>query len=301
VTASRRSALLAILVAAFLWGVNWPVMKFATARIDPFFIAGIRMFFGAAAFYFLLPRERRAGLFREGGLRPLLVLSVTGIVINQAFVLTGLERTTPGHAALLMALIPIQVALLALRWLRERMSPAGWLGILLGAVGAAGVVSSSPPAIRADTLLGDGLVLVATLAFAVYTVLGRDLVRRMGARRVLAGAYLGSLPAAAVLLGLGYVRQSASTVDVGWEGMAALAYVLVVNTVACYLLYFWALHSLRAAEVAICSNLQPVLGTALSAAVGMDVLGPLFSVSALVVLAGVWLVQSRGAPGPVGA
>ena len=82
--------------------------------------------------------------------------------------------------------------------------------------------------------------------------------------------------------------------------MAALLYVLFFNTVVCYLLYFWALRTLRAAEVAVFSNFQPVLGTALSVAFGMETIGPLFLASGAVVLVGVWIVQARGSAGHAG-
>ena len=290
----RRAALLAMGVATLVWGVNFPVMKFVVTRIDPFFVAGLRIPFGAAVFVLLIPRHERRGLLRGGSLGKLLLLSLTGIVVNQVFVLTGLERTTVGHSAVLMALIPIFVALFALWWLRERLSVAGWTGILFGAAGAAGVVASSAHSGGQATLLGDALTLVATLAFAIYTVLGRDLVRATGARRVLAGAYLGALPVGFVLLGVGFGRQAARGVEVGLDGVAALLYVLFFNTVVCYLLYFWALRTLRAAEVAVFSNFQPVLGTALSFAFGMETIGPLFLASGAVVLVGVWIVQARG-------
>ena len=294
----RRKALLAMGAATLLWGVNFPVMKFVVTRIDPVFVAGLRIPFGAAVFTLLVARHERRTLLRRGMLGKLLLLSLTGIVVNQVFVLTGLERTTVGHSAVLMAMIPIFVALFALWWLRERLSVAGWTGILLGAAGAAGVVASSARSGGDATLLGDALTLVATLAFAIYTVLGRDLVRATGARRVLAGAYLGALPAGFVLLGVGFERQAARSVEVGLDGVAALLYVLFFNTVVCYLLYFWALRTLRAAEVAVFSNFQPVLGTGLSVAFGMEVVGPLFVLSGAVVLAGVWVVQVRGAARP---
>ena len=98
-----------------------------------------------------------------------------------------------------------------------------------------------------------------------------------------------------MLLGVGFGRQAARGVEVGLDGVAALLYVLFFNTVVCYLLYFWALRALRAAEVAVFSNFQPVLGTGLSVAFGMEAVGPLFLVSGAVVLAGVWVVQARGA------
>lgn len=285
----RRRAYLAISVATFLWGIHFPIAKHATAQFDPIFIAGVRMVAAAFILFFTLPAESRRLLLRPAMLRQLLPLSLTGIVINQILFAIGLSRTTPAHSAALITTIPIFVAILARIFLGERLLPLGWLGILLGAIGASGVIFSGSPSARQATLIGDLTTLGATIAFACYYVLGRRLLLRNGAHLVTAGAFVGAIPVGLVCLGIGLQRQDWTRVDSG--GVAAISYMAVLTTVVTYLLFFWALQYLRSAQVAAFANAQPVLAATLSVFVGMESLAPLFLLFGSLALVGVFLVQ----------
>ena len=286
----RRAALLAMLIATLFWGGTFPVSKYLTGQMEPLLIAGLRLMIAGPILLLFLPRDQRRKLLRFSAMGRLLPLTITGILANQVCFMVGIQRTTPGHAAVIMAMIPIFVSLLARVFLRERLSVRAWLGVLIAAAGAVGVVLSAPGAERSATLLGDIFVLTGTLAFSVYIVLGRRLVREYGPRSATAGAFLGAVPFAPLLILLGLPHQDWSRVDPG--GLAALAYVILFATLLTYSLFFWSLEHLSAVEAAVFANVQPVFATVLSALLGMDVLGPLFLAFAGAALLGVVLVQT---------
>ncbi|MHC4606446.1 MAG: DMT family transporter, partial [Planctomycetota bacterium] len=157
--------LLAIAVGTVLWGINFPVAKYALEALDPFFVAGFRFAVAGLVFFFLIPRRRRPELFRRGMVGTIALLSLTGVVLGQLFFINGMERTTPGHSAVLMAMIPIFVAVFARLFLGERLKVLAWTGILLGGAGAAGVILSKPPGEGEATLVGDLMILGTTVSF----------------------------------------------------------------------------------------------------------------------------------------
>ena len=111
---------LAMLLHSLLSAGTYLAAKRALAELSPFEVALFR-FSLAGAFY--------AGLWRWSGVRiarrdllALAGLGVLGIPVNQGLFLYGMSLTTPGHGALLYALAPVFVFLLA-RWRLGRSGP----------------------------------------------------------------------------------------------------------------------------------------------------------------------------------
>jgi len=286
---TRKRALLAMCGATMIWGINFSAAKYATQQFDPFFIAAVRILIAAPVLFLLVPAAGKKEIFRPGVFRTFLPLSLTGILINQVCFIKGIESTTPGHSAILMSLIPIFVALFAFFFLKEKLPLLGWIGILLGATGSVGVILSGTSIETSALLQGDGLILLGTLAFSLYTVWGRHAIQKHGPSVVTAGAYLGAAIFAPLLLVYSLGRQEWSAIT--WGGIASLAYLVIFTTIICYTLYFWALARLKAAQVAVFADGQPIIGTTISVLIGFDLLSPLFVGAGLITLLGIIFVQ----------
>jgi drug/metabolite transporter (DMT)-like permease len=227
--------------------------------------------------------------------RDLLGLAALGFVavpLNQGFFLAGLALSTPAHAALLYALTPIFVFLLARARLGERATPlkitgiavafAGVLVVLL-ARGALGIEGAG------ETLVGDLLILGAVIAWAVYAVGGKIYAERYGAVTstgvtLVAGTLL-YLP-----LGL-WASDAARFRALSGTGWASVAYLVVLTSVVSYVIYYWALARVEASRVAIWSNLQPVLTALLAWAVYGERITATFVAGGAMVIAGVLLTE----------
>jgi drug/metabolite transporter (DMT)-like permease len=227
--------------------------------------------------------------------RDLLGLAALGFVavpLNQGFFLAGLALSTPGHAALLYALTPIFVFLIARLRLGERATAlkvggiaVAFAGVLvvLGARGAVALGGSS------RMLAGDLLILLAVIAWAIFAVGGKVYAERHGAVVATAAAVvMGTLLYLPIGLALSDLDRFARLTPLGW---ASLGYLVVLTSVVAYLLYYWALSRAQASRVAIWSNLQPVLTALLAwAAYGERLTGPFLAGGAMV-LAGVLLTE----------
>lgn len=282
-------AYVAISIVTVLWATNFTVAKFATREFDPFFIASFRVFVTSAIFYACLPRDQRK--FDLADFKAIVPLSLTGILGNHVFFASGIKYTTPSHSAVIHALLPVFVGVVAFFILRERLGPAAFLGMALAVAGALIVVLRSSTAELRGTLFGDTLTAAGILAFSFYIVLGRRLVSRMGSFRAVTFAFVFALPFMVPILVAGLMRQDWALVT--WRGMAALGYMLVFANIIAYILHLFALTRLTAGQVAAFVDLQPAIGITVAVAFNMDVLTPHLLIGAAVALAGVVLVQLR--------
>ncbi len=281
---------LALLVHSVLSAGTYLAAKRALVDLSPFEVALFR-FTIAGAFY--------AGLWRWSGVRiarrdlvALAGLGVLGIPVNQGFFLYGMSLTTPGHGALLYALAPVFVFLIA-RWrLGERATALKVAGVALAFAGVV-VVLAARGAVSLDVarrgLLGDVLVLVAVLAWSVWAVAAKPYAERYG---VLAstGVAIAAGSAAYVPIGLALSDLSAlGRASAG--GWWSLLYLTVAQSVVAYLLYYWALRRAEASRLAIWSNTQPVLAAALAWALYGEHVTGTFAVGGAMVIAGVVMTE----------
>jgi drug/metabolite transporter (DMT)-like permease len=281
-------AYVAISIVTLLWAINFTVGKIGVSEIDPFFIASFRIIVTGLIFYALLKPEDRK--FRSSDWRDVWPLALTGIGLNHVCFAVGISLTIPSHSAVIHALIPGFVAIVAWIVLRETLAPLQLLGVLVALAGTLTVVLGVPRSEFSGTVWGDLITTGGILAFSVYTVFGRRVMSAMGSRRAVTLAFLFAGPVMVPLVVYGALRVDWSHVT--WRGWAALAYMLLFANMVCYLLHSYALARLKAGQVAAFTNLQPAIAIGISALSGYPTRPSLF-IGAAIALAGVVLVQLR--------
>jgi drug/metabolite transporter (DMT)-like permease len=128
-----------------------------------------------------------------------------GLVLSLHFItwIGGVQRTSVGHATLILAIAPVLTALGGRLFLGESTSRRLWLGILLG-LAAVAVVGGADLGTRPGFLAGDGLIVISAVAFAAYTLFGRRLRPHLPAATYAAALYaVAGVASFGVLLALG--------------------------------------------------------------------------------------------------
>jgi len=242
-----------------------------------------------------IPRPR----FTVGEWLRLLILGIILVPLNQYAFLRGLKLTAPSHPALLYALTPLGVLLLA-SVLKRRWPSARNAGGVLAAL--AGVVAILRPweqrAAVAEMRSGDLWILVAVLAWVVYTVAAGRTCQEHDPRAVTAWSLILGALVMTPISGHRLLTMDFAAVHLGaWLG---LVYMVLITSVAMMLAWNLLLRYLGPVQVAICTNAQPPTTAALSALLsglgvlrGEQDLGPLFWLGTVLVVAGVALVQVR--------
>jgi drug/metabolite transporter (DMT)-like permease len=248
---------LEMLLVTLLWGGNFSISKFALEGIPPLAFSAVR--FSVASILLLLV-ARKLGTTARLPRRTLLSLIGLGIIGNtvyQSAFMTGLSLTSATNSAMIVASLPVIVAVFGTVLRIERATAMMWIGVLLGTAGVLLVVTGKGVHFSPDSLRGDGLVLLATLCWAFYT-LG---IRRAGAGvdplQITAITTAAGTPGL-VLLGLpGVLRQDWSGVTAATWG--AMAYSAFLALVLSFVLYNRAVQAIGTTRTALYNCVTPLV------------------------------------------
>lgn len=305
----RYAFALAPLAAAALWGGLYVVSKWSFSLIPPVTLGFLRVTLGGVALWLvvrggaLLPgRDPVADPIDRADWRPVLVLGgwVTLTIVTQFL---GTDLTNASQGSLLTVLTPVFVVGLGAAVLGERVTRAKAGGVGLAAVGTALVVAGQYDltAMAAGNAAGVALLLVASLAWAGYTVWGLPVVRRYSALTAATYSALAAAPMLAVLaaLELAALDRGLGSLPLGPEAVFSVAYLGLAATAAAWYLWYKGLEYVPAGSVAVFFFLQPVVGTALGAALLGEEVGVPFLAGSAVVGVGIWVVsRERAATAP---
>jgi drug/metabolite transporter (DMT)-like permease len=276
---SQAAAVAMLIAAAASWGLATALSKVALAQLAPLDLFAIEVCIGAVGLCTL-------ALWR--GARPsrpnvaLLALGVLEPGIAFALFDFGIDHTAATHASLLLSTEAIFTVSLAALMLGERLNArlaaalaAGIAGTVLIAWHAGGTHAS---------LLGDGLVLAASLAAAGYAVLARHVAPDRDPVVVSAVQMLGALliaaPLAAASIGAG--ASHLGHADLGHLALAVA--VGLTASVLPFLLFNTAVTRIPATSAGLILGLVPLFGAGASIVVVGEALGPTQAVGTIFVV-----------------
>jgi drug/metabolite transporter (DMT)-like permease len=276
------------------WSLNFIVGKVALREFPPLLLSGLRT---AVAGAMILPvywwdarRNPGAARWRRRDVPLLLLLAMFGVALNQLFFTLGLWRTSVAHAAILMGMTPVLVVLLAGMAGLERITSAKILGMGVALCGVA-VLTVSRSRGAPTSIPGDLFIFLASLAFAVFAVLGKRVTERHGSITVSTFAYVGG----ALMLAPVTLWQSAefSYRSVSAAGWVTLLYMAAFPSVVCYLIFYYALTYIPASRVSAFSYLQPLTATVLAIPLLGEPVTLTLAAGGALVFAGVYVTERR--------
>jgi len=164
-------AWLLFVLSSLIWGVPYLFIKIAVdAGVPPAFVAWSRI---ALAAVLVLPLAIRRGALRGLRKRTAAIVGYTACEVAVPFVLiaVGEQYITSSLTAILIATMPLMVALLSLRLVPgDRLTRRRALGLLIGLGGVVALLGVDVAG-RPSELLGAALVLVATLGYATAPII----------------------------------------------------------------------------------------------------------------------------------
>lgn len=288
-----------ILLMVIGWSFNFIIGKITLRYMSAYALTSFRIVLSGVLMlpiYFARPRRSR---FDRKDLWNFAVLGFWGVVINRGLFIVGLDYTTAGHSALIVASGPILVLLLARAHNLEKVTRAKLIGMAICFAGVAILVAGEELHRRAGTWVGDSITLGGTFGFALYTVLAKKVARQYD---TISMNTFANLAGAIFLLPMS-VREAvrlhwASVGAIGWLG---LAYTVFVSSVGAYLIFFWALAHLPASRLAVFTYVEPPLAALLAVLLLGESLTKALLIGGVLILAGVYLAEFGPGSGAVPA
>lgn len=250
----------------------------ALQELPPILLTFLRFFFAAfPAVFFLKPPKTSWKL--------LFYYALSLIVFDFCFLFTGMYiGVSAGIASLTLQTQVFFTAILAVVFLKERMSTAQILGAGIAFVGVAYVGFNTGGDVNAL-----GLLLVELAAFS--WAIGNLVSKKIGRVDMLSLVTWGSLISLPFLLGLSLLLEShlwtiEKVLSLSWKGIGALAYLVYPVTLFGFAMWSWLLSRHPATVVAPFTLLIPIVGFS-SSALLLDEALPLWKiVAAILVITG---------------
>jgi drug/metabolite transporter (DMT)-like permease len=273
-----------------LWSTGFVAARYATDDTGPLTFLAVRMVLAAAllAVFAVVRAAPRV----ERSLIPWVVLAGIGMhVLYLGGVFVAIDRGLPaGVSALIAGLHPVITALLSRRVLGERLVRLQWVGVGLGFAGVTAVV--------VDRLMthssGVTAMTMGASALSVLGMAGGTLVQRKkcSAMPLLWGTVV-QYASAAIVLGVLVAVWEHVDFRITAQSLFAMAWAVVVLSIAAVLLMLWLLQRRAASQVTSLFFLTPALSAVEGAILFGERLGALAVVGLLISLVGVAFVTRK--------
>jgi len=229
--------------------------------VDPLTVIGFRMMlslpFFALVGVFQARKARRGELARltpKEGLQ-IAMLGFIGYYLASLLDFIGLQYVSAGLERLILFLSPTFVLLITALYFKRPIAGRQWLALVLSYVGVALVFMQDLSLGGDQVLLGAGFLLASAMSYSIYLISSGELLKRVGATRLV--AYAMTVSSIVTMVHFFLVHS--------WQGLdqPLAVYQLslfhaVVNTVAPVFMIMWSVARIGAPMTSQLSMLGPI-------------------------------------------
>jgi drug/metabolite transporter (DMT)-like permease len=284
---------LSALFAVVIWGATFIATKIALTEVSPATIVWIRFAIGVVILGATVLARKQFALPSWSDLAYLAILGFLGVTFHQWLQATGLQTAQATTTAWIVASTPVFIAILGWLVLKEKM---GWLrvgGIALAAFGVLLIVSKGDFAALftgREGTVGDFLILVSAINWAVFSILSRrELARHPAARMMFYVMLTGWLFTCIWIFGFGPGLTELPRLSM--NGWAAILMLGIFGSGLAYIAWYDALQALPASQLGAFLNIEPLVTTVLAALMINEAITFVALIGGAIIIFGVWLVN----------
>jgi drug/metabolite transporter (DMT)-like permease len=285
-------AIALMLMLCLTWGFNQIAVKLVLPDIPPMLQATIRSI-GALPVLFIVGTIRGVKFFeRDGtwkaGLAAGLMFGIEFVLIYQ-----GLRFTTASRAVVFLYTAPFFVALGSYQVLGERLGGTQWLGLAVSFAGVALAIGVPQADVDARVLLGDLMIVGGASLWAATTLVAKGTRLRFAAPEKALGYQVATsipiLGLASLLFGETITHTPAPL------SLALLAFQAIWVVGTTFTLWFALVKAYSASKLSAFTFITPLFGVVASYFIMHDSLSLAFGAAAVLVIAGLFLVNRPSA------
>jgi drug/metabolite transporter (DMT)-like permease len=253
-------------------GASFNLAKYTVGYLSPFAVAAWRFGFAAVILLFILLLTE--GLNKAQVKRNsiwYMALGIVGIFGFSTLFFLGLTYTSSVNGALIMGLNPLLTTIFARFLLKDRITKKQIVGIFLAFIGVLLVITQgSIDIIKSLSFsIGDGIIFVGNVCWALYGVLGRRFIQN--------GTPLSTTTYTMIVGAIGLIVVSSFTtnpvalpnIPIGVWG--AIGFMAIFTSVLGYLWWNQGMKEIGASKTSLFFNLVPVVTMIISFAIGVHV------------------------------
>jgi drug/metabolite transporter (DMT)-like permease len=288
--------LLAFGIIYFVWGSTFLAIRVGVHEVPPLLLASMRFTVAGLALYlWMRARGEASPTLREWGGASFLGFLI--FVCDYGFLFWAEQRVPSGIAAVILATIPVFIALMEILVLRtQRLTVRLGVALLVGIGGVAVLVNHSrlagdSPISRA----GAAALLFAAFTWSLATILTKKVPlpasKPMSSAAQMLSGGLQLLIFSAVLGEFSGFHARA----VSWHAWGALLYLIIAGSIIGFTAYIWLLHYESPTKVGAYAYVNPVVAVLVGYFLGGEVIGPRTVAGTLLILVSVITITTARA------
>jgi drug/metabolite transporter (DMT)-like permease len=292
--------LLAFAIIYFVWGSTFLAIRVGVREVPPLILAAMRFFVAGVVLYVcMIARGERSPSGREW--RSACLLGIVIFVMDYGLLFWAEQRVPSGIAAVMLATIPVFMALSEIIFLRAQTLTVRLVLALLIGIGGVAVLMSRSLNLGGAPIdkMGAVALIFASISWSVASALTRKLtlpaskVMSSGAQMLAGGVFLAVIAAA-----LGEFRNFHPW-SVSREVWFALLYLIVAGSIVGFTAYVWLIHHESPTKVGTYAYVNPIVAVLVGYFLGGEALSMRTILGSLFVLVSVVVITTARAKKPV--
>ncbi|BAI60882.1 conserved hypothetical protein [Methanocella paludicola SANAE] len=290
ITADGKTKLTLVFVMA-LWGGSFIASKIGLEGLYPVELATLRFAIAVPLLIAitLLIEGRKAFRIAPKDLPVLIIMALTGVTLQYIVQFAAMTFTSVTNTALLINMGTFFVIIPSALFLKERLSIDNIMGIVIAFLGAALVATNGVFAFTPN-LIGDGLVILCAVMWAIYILVGNKLAGKYSVlsqlNYIFIIGFIGLLPVYFLTPHHAFGSLSITT----WE---CILYLAVVCSVIAYFFFNDAIIRLGPSKTAIYQYLEPFFAIVLAIALLSEPLTAAIAMGAAFIIAGIAMADNN--------
>jgi drug/metabolite transporter (DMT)-like permease len=286
----------AFAIIYIVWGTTYLAIRVGVLEVPPFLLAALRFLIAGGVLYgWTIAHGERSPTARQWMAASSIAILI--FVLDYGLVFWAEQRVPSGVTAVMMATIPVFMALSEIIVLRtQKLTARLTMALLIGIGGVAVLMSRSLNFAGAPIdKMGALALIVASISWSVASVLTRKValppskVMSSGAQMLAGGVFLALTSAA-----LGEFR-SFHPWTVSRGAWLALLYLIVAGSIIAFTAYVWLIHHESPTKVGTYAYVNPVVAVLVGYFLGGETLGLRTILGTLFVLTSVVVITSTRA------
>lgn len=296
----RWMTLLAFGIIYFVWGSTFFAIRVGVNEVPPLTLAAMRFLVAGVVLYgWMVARGEKSPSRREWASACLLALLI--FVFDYGLLFWAEKRVPSGISAVMLALIPVFMALAEIFFLRTQRFTVRLLFSMLIGIGGVGVLMSRSFNFGGAPIdrIGALALILASMSWSIASVLSRKL--RLPPSKVMSsGAQMlaGGLMLTAAAAAFGEFKDFHPSA-VSFAAWFSLLYLIVAGSIIGFTAYVWLIHHESPTKVGTYAYVNPVVAVVIGYFLGGEPLGLRTILGTLFILVSVVVITTTRATKPV--
>jgi len=291
---SEWKFILMMISAITFWAFAFPFIKIGLEELSFINLTIMRFFIVSCILLAIIVlQSKKFSKLQKKDVVPIFLLGFFGVIVYHLGLNYGEQLVSPSVASLIIATIPIQILILSVIFLKEKITTTKLIGIIVALTGVIiiSIWGTKGATFEIKYVTAAVAIFIAAFVGAFYTIGGKKLLKRYSGLSLTAYAILlGSIALLPLAINNSLIEQVSKLSIKGWF---AITFLGIFSTVIGYVIWYVALEKKTASEISVYLYLTPVLSTIISFFLFNDKITFMFILGGFLVISGLIIVNIK--------